>query len=813
MYHSRTRDTDYAPKKHFWSLTCLRSLGSEFNENRFLLIIMIIKNLFAVKPKKLAFYLLLFLCTLGLSAQDFSKQWTGYFSYNSIQDLSYGNGKIFAAAQNSVFSYEGSTGAIETFSTIQGLAGGVISSVYYSAGHDILFVGYRSGLIDIVRRGQPVITVVDILNKTTIPPTAKEINHFMEQDGTLYISTGFGISLFDIDRLEFDDSYFIGPAGGRLNVRQTAITGGYIYAATQEGGIRRASMAIGQVGAEVPDLIDYKNWITIAPGNWLGVAGLNGNLFALSENRTLQAYNGSAFTTLANYTSQARDFTTDGASFTVSLANAIYTYAADGSLIATVTTINGFDQNYATALAVDGALYIGTPANGVLTAGLPAASSFKQILPDGPLRNDPFSVQAGANELWAVYGDYSESYNPYPLKERGLGHFKEDTGWVNKPYTEILNANNLVNVTINPENPGQVFVSSYNSGLLEINENEATQLFNTTNSGLSDIPSNPGDVRINGAAFDRMGNLWMTNSQVENALARKSGNQIEGFSVKEVLPDFARVNGYGDLVIDRQDNIYFGSSSNGIIAYNPTTKTFGKLSGGEDVGLPSDIISSLAIDNSGTLWIGTNLGLRLLFGPGQLFTDQKVEAQPIIILENSIPVEVLNEQVIQDIAVDGSNNKWVGTVGNGLFYFSPDGQKTLLQFNTSNSPLPSNTINDISIDNITGKVYFATPLGLVSYNGSAVGPAGDLQAVRAYPNPVRPQYKGPVTIDGLTARADVKITDVAGNLVYEEVSAGGSIQWDTTAFGKYKVASGVYLILVTASDATETKTSKIMIIR
>ena len=119
----------------------------------------------------------------------------------------------------------------------------------------------------------------------------------------------------------------------------------------------------------------------------------------------------------------------------------------------------------------------------------------------------------------------------------------------------------------------------------------------------------------------------------------------------------------------------------------------------------------------------------------------------------------------------------------------------------------------MTIDPFTGTVYFATVNGLVAFNGTATAPRDNLDDVYAYPNPVRPEFSGNVTIDGLTADANVKITDIEGNLVYEETSEGGSVLWDTTAFGKYRVASGVYLILITTEDAIETKVSKIMIIR
>ncbi|MEE3245552.1 MAG: T9SS type A sorting domain-containing protein, partial [Bacteroidota bacterium] len=202
-----------------------------------------------------------------------------------------------------------------------------------------------------------------------------------------------------------------------------------------------------------------------------------------------------------------------------------------------------------------------------------------------------------------------------------------------------------------------------------------------------------------------------------------------------------------------------------------------------------------------------------LFSPAQMFENAEIQTQPIIIEESGSAVELLNDQVIRAIAVDGNNNKWVGTVSSGVFYFSANGQETLQQFNMTNSPLPSNNIQDISIDEESGEVFFATPLGLVSFSGSAVAPKETLENARVFPNPVRPSFTGSVTIDGLTENANVKITDLNGNLVYEEVSEGGSIQWDTTAFGRYRVASGVYFILITAEDAVETKIVKLMIIR
>jgi hypothetical protein len=175
--------------------------------------------------------------------------------------------------------------------------------------------------------------------------------------------------------------------------------------------------------------------------------------------------------------------------------------------------------------------------------------------------------------------------------------------------------------------------------------------------------------------------------------------------------------------------------------------------------------------------------------------------------------ELFYDQFIVDIAVDGANRKWVAIADSGVYLVSFNGQETIYHFTKENSPLPSNNINDIEIDGVTGEVFFATDKGLVSFKGTATNASGDLNSVYIYPNPVRPEYNGTVKISNLTNKAVVKITDIEGNLVFETTSEGGTIEWDTTAFGNYKVASGVYMILISAQDGIETTIKKVMIIR
>jgi hypothetical protein len=270
-----------------------------------------------------------------------------------------------------------------------------------------------------------------------------------------------------------------------------------------------------------------------------------------------------------------------------------------------------------------------------------------------------------------------------------------------------------------------------------------------------------------------------------------------------------------DLNISREGFVFFGTQQNGMLAYNPTDNVFNRITENAGNGnLPSVRVRAIEFDKNNRLWIGTARGLRLVFNVSGFFEEgANIESVPIIIEENGVGQELLIGQTITDIEVDGSNNKWISTSSSGVFYFSPNGQETLLRFTKDNSPLPSNNVQDIAIDELSGRVYFATINGLVAFDGSSTAPRDNLEDVFAYPNPVRPGFAGNVTIDGLTANANVKITDIEGNLVFETTSEGGSVLWDTSAFGNYKVASGVYMVLITSDDQLETKVSKVMIIR
>ncbi|QNJ97631.1 type IX secretion system anionic LPS delivery protein PorZ [Constantimarinum furrinae] len=743
-------------------------------------------------------------------AQNFENEWSGFFSYVSIKGISQGNDRLYGGAENAVFTFDLSTQEINTISTINGLSGNNISTIYYSDEHGLLIMGYENGLIEIVIDGEEnVLKVVDILEKPTIPPDRKRINHFYEYEGNLYISTQYGISVYDLDALEFGDSYFIGDLGAQINIKQTTVFGQFIYAASNEGGLRRALVAS-------EDLIDYEEWTTLSGGVFNGIQTLNNELYAhIGSRRVARQQPGSGFVTVQDFNADIVDFGVQGDFLTITTTSSIQTFGNGYVLQAAATILPGFDYVGQSGYTFNNTLYLGTVENGILAIPF-GTNQATQILPDGPLLNRPFSIDASPGQLWVNFGDVNVDFNPYnPLTFAGISNLREGA-WTNIPFEEVLGANDLVNISINPENSEEVYMTSFNKGLLKIEGQTPTILYNHTNSPMTLFRPPEIDIRIFGSTFDSQGNLWFVQSKVDNGLFRLTPSmQFQSFDITSVIPDPTDELALTEIAVSREGYAFFGSTKNGVVAFNPTGNVFKQMLEEQGSGnLPVENIRALTFDNQNRLWIGTLRGLRVLFNVAGFFEEgADIDAQPIIILEDGVPQELLFNLSITDIAVDGSNNKWISTATSGVFYLSPNGQETLLRFTKDNSPLPSNNVQDIAIDDFSGVVYFATVNGLVAYNGSSTAPRDNLENVYAYPNPVRPGFMGNVTIDGLTAKANVKITDITGNLVFEQTSEGGSVQWDTTAFGRYKVASGVYLVLITTEDALETKVSKIMIVR
>jgi len=750
-----------------------------------------------------------FLLFYALSFGQGNQMWGSYFSYNNIQDIAQSNNRMFAASESAMFSMNVGTNEVRTITSVDGLKAETITAIHHSPTYGKTLVGNSNGLLMIVNSDFSVLNKIDIVQETTVPAARKKINHIYEYEGKAYISCDFGIAVFDLATLEFGDTYYLGPSGAEIPVRQTTIHNGYIYAGTYSNGLRRAPFPH-------PNLNDYSQWNEIFGGAWAAVLSFSGSFFGFA-NGTLykpDLQNNIPYP-FETFPTEMVDLREANGYMIGTCANRINVYNADLVRVFQLNLIPGETVTFTCATIVGGDIFIGTKEKGVFSMPLTNISAVTNITPNGPERSNIFSIEKTPNSLWAVFGGFNGAYTPFGTQ---YGVSKLDAnGWKSIPYDQLFGAKSISDINFNPSNENQVFLHSYESGMLKV-ENDVPEILydNTnTNNALKDQTEDnaPGvSIRINGGAFDRAGNLWITNALIFDAIKKYNpgSDQWTSYSLEEQVGK----GRFGKLLVDRNGTKWLPSWKNGVVAFNENLSNKVIVIKGEEEGnLPSNDVRCLAIDNNNRLWIGTIKGLRVLSSVERFMTEDELTTNAIIIMEDGLAQELMYEQAITDILVDGANNKWIGTAGAGAFLVSPDGQKTLFHFTKENSPLPSNIINDIEIDPQTGEIFFATEKGMVSYKGTSTAAADDLSKVYVFPNPVRPNFDGDVNISGLMDNVNVKITDIEGNLVFEATSEGGTVLWNTTAFGKHKVASGVYMIFIASEDGTKTKVKKVMIIR
>jgi ligand-binding sensor domain-containing protein len=765
--------------------------------------------------------IIFFSCICGFSQSN--QLWKSYFSYNTITDVSESAQNIYASSENAYFSKNFNTTEIKTTTSVDGLKAATITALYHSDTYNKTFVGNKNGLLLVVNQDGSILYKKGIIDEVPVPSLIKKINHFLEFNGKLYISCDYGISIFDLTTFEFGDTYYMGPQGTYVSVQQTCVSNGFIYAATKGNssgsGIRKANLS-NQF------LDDYNQWVDQTGGEWNGVVAIGNQVVAMRNDGMLFKSNGTPFIQFFQLPEPGIDIRVNSDNVIVTTKN--HAYVFNFALQQIIHIISNQVTNevvtFTCATIIDSNIYIGTNEKGVVVTSISNPTIFDEILPSGPIYNNIFRLKKTSNKLWATYGGYDVNSVPTPDNSyKPISIYNSQTGWSSIPTTQLQGALSLTDIISNPKDENEVYVCSFQSGLLKIINGAVTTLFNETSAPPNGpesqqwVPTIPNyiSVRINGAAFDSKNNLFVTNAIVNKPLkVLKSNSQWQSFNITNQLVD-PFYESYGKIAIDKNDTKWIPSfRANGLIAFNEKyNNKIIRIKTGTEGNLPSISLRCVALDTKNQLWIGTTNGLRIISSVDSFITETEIQTKSIIILENDLAQELFYDQFITDIAVDGANRKWVSIAESGVYLVSSNGQETIYHFTKDNSPLPSNNINDIEIDDVTGEVFFATDNGMVSFKGISTRASEDLTSVYVYPNPVRPEFQGTVKISNLTNKATVKITDVEGNLVFETTSEGGTIEWDTTAFGKYKVASGVYLILISAQDGIEATIKKVMIIR
>lgn len=738
-------------------------------------------------------WLFLLIPTIFVFSQNTSTRWQDHFSYGNIRHIWEINGLIFCSAENGIFSYDPVSLETQKISKTTDLNDVGITAFDYNPDNEVIFIGYESGELDILTPdGNQNLLQVPLHQGYT---GSKIINHITTHQNTAIISGEWGIVTFSLENFEFMETTYFLIGGNYFGVKESVVMDGIIYSAGDAG------IYTHPLDGFTANFTSWQQPQGVPNSPYQDIVALNGNIIANTWGNTYR-FNGNSWMFMGNYPS-LRDIKVNRNFLTISELNSAYNFDNNLNLLETVS----FAQDLNTAVKIGSITYGGSKEEGLIAGS-------NKILPDGPFNNKSWSVTTFDEQIWIAPGGINDFSQPQ-FNFDGYYHF-DGIAWKQVKSQEMLNAKDIVHIEVNPQNTSEIYVSSWmeypnwesqntHIGMFKMVNNTMVNHYNSENSGLK------FKERIAGSKLDEQGNLWVAQGFVNDqtmGLAKKDANGAWSY-----IGLGSRTGAMRPIVYNGFAFVPSPRSSGGGVFISDMTSVYSIKSSAANGKLPTDYVLCVAVDLNGVLWIGTELGLRILYNPIETVQAGNFETQPIIIEQNGIPEALLMDTQINDIEVDGANRKWIATETSGVFYVSESGEETIFNFTSGNSPLPSNKVNDITVNKATGVVYFATDKGVISYRSDAVDVGDSFGDVYSYPNPVRPGFTGNVVIKGLPNDADVRIVDVVGNLIYNTKAAGGIVQWDTKNLKGKPVASGIYLVLMTNRDASETKQTKIAIVR
>lgn len=453
----------------------------------------------------------------------------------------------------------------------------------------------------------------------------------------------------------------------------------------------------------------------------------------------------------------------------------------------------------------------------------------------GPASNFHYALRWTGSRLLSVAGrvDANGSIN-YPhcvMSYDGKDWMQFSTDFSADPYPlskdYYRNASDAIE---DPMDPNRVFVSHSGVGVAEYYNGEFVTRYGPENSVLRSILPGRPYTRVSALAYDEDKNIWMANLWVDTVLiVRHSDGTWDRQYARTLSSPTTATVGTSEaehIAFDQQgrlwlsDRRFAGEHRGGIFCWDRTTgqQVFRSTFVNEDgTTYTLDAVYTVVVDQNNQVWIGTNLGLFVVENPEEWFSEDFLMTQIKIAREDGSGLAdyLLANTQVTCIFVDGANRKWIGTMDNGVYLVSADGLETLCHFTTKNSPIPSDCIYNIAINGQTGEVFMATEGGLVSYRGEATDPTMGLDRnnLHIYPNPLRPEQQGKVTITGLTANAEVMITTLGGQVVNKGRSLGGSYHWDVRDSRNVACKSGIYLVVVTTEDGKKSLVGKFAVVR
>jgi ligand-binding sensor domain-containing protein len=757
----------------------------------------------------------------GISAQIGTGQWRLHIPSQIAIDVVALSDRVFTAFDNGVSEYDYSTHELTTWDVVTGLSDITISSLGHSSATNSVFIGYENGNIDHIRNNE--VTNIPAIDLAEIQGS-KKIHKIVEYQGYMYFATGFAIVKVDPIKNEVRDTYY--PTNGNQAIVDVAFRNDTIFALTKSlmytGDITNVALADPAqwtVDPRIPTLLSNEYREMEIVDNEIFILFID-DAFGLDTVYQL-TNTGMATTFMESFDMEILSIDNLNGQLSANYRGATITYTSNYTQDLIISDY-GFGTAHASRISYqDGVYWLADSKVGLVKY---ESGSIENISFSGPPKNEFYAMDWSRGKLAIAGGGVAG--NIALFRNSGVYTFENEEWKLLDQTTMSLWAGadiwDYLSVAIDPRDKDVVAVATQSFVPLSFTDASGNIVDTLTpnNSGIEETSIGIGMSLVSSVQYDNSGNLWVLN-----------GGTVEPLKVLTIDGDWQSFNLGPEasnkfskrMVIDNDNNKWFSFRAGELFGFNdnntPTDlsdDSYIKLNSGDQSGaLPSNEVTALAVDHDNELWIGTDNGFAVLYNASSVFGASLGEynAQRIKVEFEGNVEFVLGATSITDIEVDGANRKWFGTENAGIILLSADGLEIIEQHTIDNSPLISNTILDLQLDHNTGELFIITDKGLISYRTDATTGDSDYSDVTVFPNPVRPDFNGPITIQGIKSDSDVKITDAAGNVVYQGSSNGGTATWDGKRLTGEPVTTGVYFIWTAPNEGKGRKVGKVLVVR
>ena len=772
------------------------------------------KNL-ASRFKHISLLLLLLLPTMLKAAAI--GEWTYYLSYHDATHCIPVGKSIYALYAGNLLIYDTEDGAVTTPTKLDGLSEKQIVLMQDCQAAQKVILVYNNGNIDLLHRDGTIENMPQYKNKYA----GSSLNDLSVVGNDAFLATSEGIVHINVKQAEFTGFYTL-----KTPIYSATMSGNVLYAAT-DAGVYHCDITENPL--DVATWSIYNTTVArqlIAMGDHLYLNTAKKGVYLLSaSNPTPQQLIKTAQT---SYFADSKGI--------IFYNKTSYTPINSQTPTSVASTVTLPSSTNAICRTTDGTLWMAQGFDGLnaykaTDSGLQATTT--GIGSFGPKRDLCYFLRYAGERLLVAGG----RLDPFDLIHYpGTAMYYDKGAWTIFEEEGIAEHSggkfqDLTSIIQHPDDPTQHTLTSARVGLFHFKDGKYAGYHSLDNSPLVSAAANSKNyVRTDGLQYDHEGNLWMVNNQVDSVIVirMKDGSWRKLFYAPlEQAPTLATTlfDRKGRFWICSRRTVNYHNGGLMGIDYAGTIDTQdddysyyrSHITNQDGTSYKFEGVQTIAEDHDGRIWVGTDIGLFVIDDPDEWFNDDFRITQVKVPRNDGTNLAdyLLYGMPIISITVDGANRKWIGTSGNGVYLVSASGQEILHHFTSENSPLLSNNVTSIAIHPRTGEVMMGTDGGLVSYQSDATSPSETLSegTIQIFPNPVRPEYHGNVTITGLTTDADIKIVTSGGQLVATGTSMGGTWQWDGRNFSGGYAGSGIYYVLIATVDGNTTVAGMLTVIR